>query len=102
MALRRIVSKAVMGSNFEMDLSRSMSSQLDSVHAMVDNMLAPQVFGYNNSKNSGAFAGTKSLSSPASSNSAEEIRLVKVHYPVDNGGLFQDRESWHHVKSRRN
>jgi len=61
---------------------------------MVDNMLAPQVFGYNKAdaaSNAGAFGQTGLRSSPASSPEP----LIKVHYPVDRRGMFQDRPSPH-------
>lgn len=90
MALRQLLSKAFLPS-FERDLARSMTAEVESANAMVDCFLAPQVFSYKKATSAGAFQSTHMRQSPESSE-----RVVKVHYPVQGEGLFQDRDSFHH------
>lgn len=92
MSIRQILSKIVLP-NFERDLSASLSKEIQSVPGMVDSMLAGQVFRYGTAgrASSGAFQTTWARSSPVNQ------PVVKIHYPSEKRGLFQDRESWHHL-----
>jgi hypothetical protein len=76
----RAVSRAVLPS-FERDLNRCIGKELASME--VNNLLAPQVFGYAQPSAAGAFRGTQSRSAPA--------RLVKMELPVPKKqGLFHE------------
>jgi len=101
MALRNLISKVVLR-DFERDLSRSVSAEVSSVSTMVDNMLAGQVFGYSkmsSSTESGAFQKTQMRASPATACGNDGV-LTKIYMDVDKSGMFNDRESWHHVSKR--
>lgn len=66
--------------HLEQDLNRSIGKEIATME--VNNMLAPQVFGYMKSS-AGAFRGTQSRNAPA--------RLVKVEFPAPHKqGLFHD------------
>jgi len=95
MALRQMISKVLLP-NFERDLSRACTSELDSVHHMVDNLLAPQVFAYTPASTSqGGIRATALRSAPVS----QKQVLAKVHFPVAQEGLFGDKqESFHSRK----
>lgn len=72
----RAISKAVFPA-MERDMNRSIGKELASME--VNNMLAPQVFGYTKSAASGAFRGTQNVA----------MRRVKVEYPAPTKqGLF--------------
>ena len=73
----RNISKVILP-NLERDLTKSIGKEIASME--VNNMLAPQVFGYVKAS-AGAFRGTQSRSAPA--------RLVKVEFPAPSKqGLF--------------
>jgi hypothetical protein len=87
MALRKLVANALLP-NLERELHRSVSVEVASVPYMVDNLMAGQAFAYQQQPAStGAFHTTGTR--------AESARLVKVHIPVQQQGLFQDQPSWH-------
>lgn len=92
MALRNFLSRALLP-NFERDLSRTLTAEMESASTMVDSMLAPSVFGYKTASAAGAFQTTHLRSAPVVG------RVVKVHYDAGRRGMFQDRESWHHMKT---
>jgi hypothetical protein len=79
MALRRLVSKAIFPT-LERDLSASIGQEMAAVDEMLNNMLAPQVFGYDK-PSSGAIRGTTPLHSPG---------MIKVTYPSKPQGLFDE------------
>lgn len=90
MALRQIISKAFLP-NFERELGGSIAAQVATVPAMVDNMLAPQAFAYDNRAHTsgvsaGAFQTTGLRQSPAA---------VKVFVPITSEGMFADQPAWH-------
>ena len=85
MALRQIIAKALLP-NFERELGGSIAAQVATVPAMVDNMLAPQAFSYNNRAHTagvsaGAYQTTGLRQAPAS---------VKVYLPIKKEGLFSE------------
>lgn len=92
MSLGRFLSHAIFPS-FEKDLGRSLLSQLEACTHMVDNFMAPQAFAYGSSRGgSGAFRQGVKVESRKAADS------VKVYYPVQQRGLFQDtQESFHHI-----
>eukprot|EP00542_Grammatophora_oceanica_P013859 CAMPEP_0194029294 /NCGR_PEP_ID=MMETSP0009_2-20130614/3059_1 /TAXON_ID=210454 /ORGANISM="Grammatophora oceanica, Strain CCMP 410" /LENGTH=80 /DNA_ID=CAMNT_0038668917 /DNA_START=86 /DNA_END=328 /DNA_ORIENTATION=- len=78
MALRQIISKAVFPT-LERDLHRSLGSELANAGDMVANFLSPQVYGYKSQTPAGgAFGATQ--------------KVQKVHYSVEQQGMFQDVE----------
>ena len=81
MALRQILSNILLP-NLERDLSRSVTSQLATVHNMTDTMLAPHVYCFESAATTSmrGFAKTGARAAPA--------RMVKVEYPAPKGGLF--------------
>lgn len=79
MALRRLVSRVIFPT-IERDLSASIGREMEAVDGMLNNMLAPQVFGYDK-PTSGAIRGTTPLHSPG---------MIKVTYPVKPQGLFDE------------
>lgn len=93
MALLRSLSKAILP-NLERDLGKSISTEMDTVSHMVDNLLAPSVFGYAPSSGRGGGIGGRT----ATRQSPHRPLLVKTVYPTQPQGLMQDpQESWHHV-----
>lgn len=81
MALRQAITKAIMPS-LDRELNKAIGQELSSMSHMVDNMLAPSVFGYDKpAVASGAFAGTAPRKAPE--------RLVRVNYPTKTQGLFE-------------
>lgn len=83
MALRQILSKAVMPS-LEKELNRSVAKEVAAMDDLLCSM-APQVFGYapKSSTAAGAFAGTALRKSPA-------VRMEKVHFKAPQPGLFRE------------
>jgi hypothetical protein len=87
--VRQILSKSVL-MNLERDLSGSIATQVASVPAMVDNMLAPQAYAYQPQHvlGAGAYQTTGRRSSPLSQASLLTANVQKVHIPMKNNGLF--------------
>jgi hypothetical protein len=88
--LRRYLSKALLP-NFENELQGSIASQVATVPAMVDNMLAPQAFMYyspsaSSSNAFGAYQTTASRADPV----RQSANLLKVNVPMQNHGLFHE------------
>ena len=86
MALRQILSKAVILPNLERDLSRTLNAELLTVPNMTDCMVAPYVYGYQSSpvsvSDNGAFSRTSSRQQAGAG------RLVKIEYVAPPKGLF--------------
>jgi hypothetical protein len=89
--LRQILSKSVF-LNFERELSGSIATQVATVPAMVDNMLAAQAYAYQPQHvlSVGAYQTTGRRSSPVVQSQllSEAPTLHKVYVPLQNKGLF--------------
>jgi hypothetical protein len=88
--VRRFLSKALLP-NFEHELQGSIATQVATVPAMVDNMLAPQAYMYyspsaSSSNTFGAYQTTTSRADHAK----PPVSLLKVNVPMQNHGLFHE------------
>jgi hypothetical protein len=92
MALRQIISRALLSPNFERELSGSIAAQVATVPAMVDNFLAPQAFAY---ASRGASGSLRAGAFQTTGNLRQSAEAVKVHVPIQSEGMFADRLTWH-------
>jgi hypothetical protein len=85
--LRRYLSKSLLP-NIEQELHGSIATQVATVPAMVDNMLAPQAYVYcsPSSNTFGTYQATASRASPV----VPTVTLQKIHVPMKNYGLFHE------------
>jgi hypothetical protein len=88
--LRRYLSKSLLP-NIEQELHGSIATQVATVPAMVDNMLAPQAYMYYSPSSSqsntfGAYQTTNARASPT----IPTQTLLKINVPMKNYGLFHE------------
>jgi len=79
--LRSIVSRAIMP-NFEKDLARSLTKEVQGMDDIMGSMIAPQVFSYQGQRSTGAFTASSARSAP--------VKLVRVARQAKNEGLFHE------------